>query len=477
MRIESTKSYVLFVALTFLSVSAKAGESLQQRGMSQQVAQVAQVPTKAERQTWRRRMAQTPRPQNGCFVSTYPQTTWRHVQCVAPPERPLLPKKGRGARRQTIGGEGAGDYSGQVTGNALAADGSFDSVSGVTSETGADGANEYTLQLNTNNFTTITCSGRTGCLGWEQYVFWNTRSAIQSVAFIQYWLINYGSTCPNSWTTFQNGDEIDCFRNASAGLNLPVQTIATLGEQTITGVAASGSASDLITVSIGDQLYSITGDSIFPDQGQHWNAAEFNVFGPGDDTEAVFNAGSTIVVRTAMDSATTAPPSCVAESFTGETNNLTLVGTPAAESETQWPSIVFTESNAGSPSTASCSATGVQPVSATATTVSIGLSATLTVTPTGSGPFMYQWYASASTNTGTPIAGATGASLTVSPGATMNYWVEITGPGGLVEYGQTITITVDSSVSGADGPLPLWAVAALGIVLFLFSRRALTRVG
>jgi hypothetical protein len=100
----------------------------------------------------------------------------------------------------------------------------------------------------------------------------------------------------------------------------------------------------------------------------------------------------------------------------------------------------------------------------------------LTVTPTGSGPFTYQWYSGAAGNTTAPISGATGSSVTVSPGSTTSYWVLVTGPGGLVQYSQSTTINVVVS-PGADAPLPLWSLVALGAAMIaLVNRdRALSR--
>jgi hypothetical protein len=223
-------------------------------------------------------------------------------------------------------------------------------------------------------------------------------------------------------------------------------------------------------LSIGNTLYSVTGNSYFPDLAQHWNTSEFNIFGPGNSSQATFNTGSTVVIRTAMDNGTAAP-SCVLEGFTAETNNLTLTGTPSAESGALWPSIVFTQTNAGTPTSATCATTGVDLVAASATTISSGTATKLTVTPTGSGPFTYQWYAGAEGNTTTPIAGATGSSLTVTPGSTTSYWALVTGPGGVVQYSQAITITVVASSSGADAPLPLWSLVALGAALFALVNR------
>jgi hypothetical protein len=47
-------------------------------------------------------------------------------------------------------------------------------------------------------------------------------------------------------------------------------------------------------------------------------------------------------------------PTCVQEGFTGEFNNLPLVGTPARVPASTLPAIVFTESNAANSTLASC---------------------------------------------------------------------------------------------------------------------------
>jgi hypothetical protein len=99
-------------------------------------------------------------------------------------------------------------------------------------------------------------------------------------------------------------------------------------------------------LAVGSSLYTAKGNNYFPDLGQNWQAAEFNVFGDGGGSEAVFNSGSTIVVMTSVNNGTTSAPSAVEEGFTGETNNLTLTGTPVVSGGTS-PSIEFTESNAG----------------------------------------------------------------------------------------------------------------------------------
>jgi len=101
--------------------------------------------------------------------------------------------------------------------------GSFDSVTGVTSETGQVNGiggqvpNTFSLQLNTNVFSnTPACNGAANpsqCRGWEQFVYSNA-----GFAFIQYWLINYATTCPSGWNTFGS----DCWKNGANVVSVPV---------------------------------------------------------------------------------------------------------------------------------------------------------------------------------------------------------------------------------------------------------------
>lgn len=112
-------------------------------------------------------------------------------------------------------------------------------------------------------------------------------------------------------------------------------------------------------------------------------------------------------------------------------------------------------------------------VSVSAQTLNAGQSSTLTATPSGSGSFSYQWFMGTSGNTSSPIAGATGAAYTASPASTSSYWVRITNSNGIVENSSTITIAVNNTT---DGPLPLWALGALGAGLLGIARRRIRRL-
>jgi hypothetical protein len=304
-------------------------------------------PPAQQRVAWRRAMAGAARPKKGCFTSTYPDTKWHEAKCGTPPNRPYKP---RGGIRPFTVGNGV-DFSAQVTGNTSQAEGSFDSVSPGITENDGGTANSFSLQLNTNFFSTATCAGASvpaNCLGWEQFIYASDFNAV----FIQYWMINFNNPCPAGWNTFGG----DCWRNSTNSATPPAQTIAALGQMVVDGAVAGvgGNPDDAVTFTVGGMAFSASGDNVFPDLTNGWNISEFNVVGDGGGSEATFGAASTITVRTAVNSGMGAvPPTCDQVGFTGETNNLTLVTAPALINDVNWPSIVFTQTN-NAPTPISC---------------------------------------------------------------------------------------------------------------------------
>jgi hypothetical protein len=121
--------------------------------------------------------------------------------------------------------------------------------------------------------------------------------------------------------------------------------MTSLRQLKVTGTAASGAANDAITLTVGDTPHTATGDNLFPDLRNQWQEVEFNVFGDGNLSQAVFNTGSTVVVRTAVTSGTASGPGCHVKSWTGESNNLTLVNSPPTASPGAAPALVFSQSN------------------------------------------------------------------------------------------------------------------------------------
>jgi hypothetical protein len=253
-----------------------------------------------------------------------------------------------------------------ATGFIATAIGSFDSVTNVTSQSGPIGntgpaiANAYSLQLNTNFFNSTACSGspNPNCQGWQQFVYSNSGTA--GVVDIQYWLLEYNATCPagQGWNqfSFTGATEIYCWKNnTGGGTAVPNQPITNLANLSMTGTVSA--TADSNALSTGATLYSVTGDNAV-NAAAGWTIAEFNIFGNGGNSDgggqASFNAGASIVPRVRLISGGTAAPTCVAQGFTAETNNLSF-GSPAPAISGLGPALFFTESTAGG-ATSNCAA-------------------------------------------------------------------------------------------------------------------------
>ncbi|HYC92973.1 MAG TPA: immunoglobulin domain-containing protein [Thermoanaerobaculia bacterium] len=90
-------------------------------------------------------------------------------------------------------------------------------------------------------------------------------------------------------------------------------------------------------------------------------------------------------------------------------------------------------------------------------TIAPGQSATLSVAATGAGgPFTYQWYIGPGGNTSNPIPGATQSSLTVTPGMTTSYWVQVASSCGIASSANaTVVVTTVALASGTAARLYL----------------------
>lgn len=358
------------------------------------IAQPAAEPAVAL-EAWRKTILKTPRPKKACFEAKYPETAWREVACKEPLHKLYPPKRPGTPRTETVGGSGP-DFSAEVTGAIVLAEGSFASVTPITSEcsvpcdpstdvcptspscsmSGAV-ANDYSLQMNTAPFTTKTCSGSPAstsppCQGWEQFVYPGSGGGS-----IQYWLLNYGPSgtqCPtprgascvsgfvstDGWCPFQFGGvgNVYCVVNAASSTSAPAvsPTSAEFPTLVLSGQAGSSTTDDSISVTVSGTAHTAPGGNYFPDlgTGTNWQVEEFNVFGDGNASQAFFNAGTTIVVKNAVTSAvtTTSAPTCDPAGFTGESNSLTIApaqGTKAPPVCCPYggasPAIEFVESN------------------------------------------------------------------------------------------------------------------------------------
>jgi hypothetical protein len=302
---------------------------------------------------WRISMMQTPLPKKkGCFEASYPSKEWREVPSTKAPPYPMLPRHGP---RPLIVGNGNNVSAQAPAGLISSATGSFGPVTGVTSEsgqinnTGPMVPNAYTLQLNTNFFTSTFAGSPAGCQGWEQFVFLNNGRVGFGFVYIQYWLIRYGTTSPGTdW--IQSGSS-NWFKNSTMTRRVPSQPITNLANLSLSGTVSA--SADTCFFSTGSLMVAVPGDNLV-NAATGWKTAEFGVFGPGHNSQAIFNPESTIVIRTEIIYGGTDPPVCVVQGFTGETNNLSFAPT-APPTSAPGPAQLVAESIAGS-ATASCAA-------------------------------------------------------------------------------------------------------------------------
>jgi hypothetical protein len=84
--------------------------------------------------------------------------------------------------------------------------------------------------------------------------------------------------------------------------------------------------------------------------------------------------------------------------------------------------------------------------------ITAGQSTTLTVGVSGTTPLYYQWYIGTSGNTATPIPGAGGSSVTVTPTVGTNYWVRVSNACGAVNSATvTVNVTAPAPPPGGSG--------------------------
>lgn len=273
------------------------------------------------RENWRQLMTKTPAPKAGCYTSAFPSTTWQETPCSTAKALPHPPTFDHGPLAA-----GAGNSPlAAATGSLSSASGSLLHVTGVTQESDPSGQNTYSLQLNTNTYTSATlCAGQAGCVGWQQYIRDNPGNI-----YIQYWLINHGSPCPanpanfsDSWHFFAGGagQSAGCFINGNQ-TSVSTQPLNALEGMRVTGTT-SPTAQSVVFETATDQIYTAQDNGDLLAIGTQWNQTEFNIFGQCCGNQATFNTGSSIVVEVAVNNGSLTVPTCPTGGFTAESNNL-----------------------------------------------------------------------------------------------------------------------------------------------------------
>lgn len=320
-------------------------------------------------QAWHEQVKEDGPPAEGCWSVSYPSRIWTAERCNAAPNYRSIPPSptstghSRITRSTSLSGSpvsakaGAGvDYSAVTASLTRSATGSFPTVTGVTSESGALGANKYTLQLNTNTSDDVVNLGNTSpycaangyaaCSTWQQFIYSTDNGSNNPQVFIQNWLfVGPGDSCPRGWQSFNTSEYQGCFTNSQA-VAVPNVPASSLGSVKLAG-SATANGNDTVTFTNGTKVYAISQRDSTLQIASTWNTSEFNVVGDGSNSPAAnFNRGSSITVKLAVNDGSTRAPSCLGPNgggTTGEYNNLTLGR--CTTSGGAMPFIQFTESN------------------------------------------------------------------------------------------------------------------------------------
>jgi hypothetical protein len=312
-------------------------------------AEVQKVPSAAHTQEeWRNAMSRTELPKKGCFTASYPKIAWLEVPCGVVTSGPHYPAQG------TMQGNN-NSFIALSTGSISRAVGSFDSVSvtGVTDSISHQ-TDTFSLQLNTNFFDVVPlCPVGSNC-GWQQFVFGSfgcqdLTGNQQDCVYIEYWLRDRPS-CPMGWNQISDDQgRTHCIVLSQGMLITPHQPITSIQGLRLTGqlqpndniVAAIFDAGGTMVAVSSDDFLDLIGNFV-------WQEAEFNVFGQDKASQALFDPGTTLVVRTQIEDRQfgNLMPSCHDFlGFTRESNNLHLIQPPTMIANTPLPSIVFQETN------------------------------------------------------------------------------------------------------------------------------------
>jgi len=359
----------------------------------------------------------------------------------------------RGATAQTgqVAGIGS-DFLAKEPG-ITAASGSFTSVSPGISETDSVKltADTYTLQLNTNAFSTPLCNGMVHCNAWVQFAYQNgpnTAGVSTGVVEIDSFLFGYTQPCPSPYIS-QGQNECLAVPTSSAFPGIPVSRLA---DVSLSGAVTGGSLISQLRLKNSDGSSS-TWSASLPDSsglsGQ-WNSTQFGIYGGHSNSNANFGANTTLEAVTSIVGSSAVAPTCGIGGLTAEGNNLNLAQTPALGTQ-GWSTMASLQTNTTTGGTPSCSMVATAPPSGdpTTTTVSAPSTATYgsnkytaTVSPTdGQKLFPVPTGTVSFTNNGSAIPSCQGLPLATVAGAASSTCTATLAPG---------AASIKASYSGAS---------------------------
>lgn len=328
------------------------------------------TPDDAVRQAWGEVMHHTNVPGKGCFTASYPSTEWQKTECLpAPAYFSAVPRR----HNEMVLGNGSDYVAAAPSGDHFSSViGTWPTVTDVTSEKtvnvpfgggesdGITGTNQYTIQINSNFAHTAACKTYTNCLAWVQWVISSDapvslssgKLSNDTEVFIEYWLIDYGSSsnasCPSGYLNAgadSEGPGVDCVQNTSATKIYTGQLpAADIGSVSFQATAASG-GNDVATATYSGKAYAASVADSETDIASGWDQTEFNIVGNAGGARAKFNAGASLTAKMALTYGSTTAPTCeqpsAIDGTTGETNNLNAEGCSVAGGSA--PYMEFTE--------------------------------------------------------------------------------------------------------------------------------------
>jgi hypothetical protein len=266
---------------------------------------------------WQKIMGQTPTPGLGCYDASYPSTNWISQPCSNNDTKTIA----------NVGGCGTCDWMGfRTLGNYITnAQGSVTSESTFVSEYDSYSGiqSDFSIQLNSNEFP-FTYQGKS-TTGWEQFLY-QVASPTTGNVYITYWLVNYSSvygSCPSGWFNDGSGN---CYQKSSeATFSCSLCTQGTILSE-LTSASLSGqvsSTADKVTFCFKGACTSSSGGDVISLSSLYWFAAEWNIFGQGGGSQAVFGSPFSLTITTFIYNRIR-NTICGQDSYTTESNNLNL---------------------------------------------------------------------------------------------------------------------------------------------------------